>query len=573
MQPKSPVPTRLGQSPVNDVSLPPVRDTIIDRYLLSPILQGCAIGFFTLALSVVAVVFASFQTMVGGDVIWDIRIGLFLATSTVITRVMSVMAGLMTPAILAGALATWQVNALDGSAPAIYTLMEAAMIRSPLNILKACVATGRTRKLALVIALVVGWQFILITADLYMHASAVGQTIRLPGTVVGSRRALEVASNCSESSSANTCGMWLSAVGGGMVNPARALQIYRNTSDSLCLWRSGGRVYLLQAPPTEPAYAYSGSAISLQPSCRPISSICGLGADTHYTCPASLWSADGNTQKVVGDVNITSTTYNADAHKYLVRNPVEVIVTVRYSRSPFVTEYDSEFVEDTYGDLFILLHCQLQLALVEYNVTLGVLETKPLGHLTDPQLLALGGASVQMVRRAIDDVEDVAHLGDSKAFSKAFAEQFAQATLAAFSGAVQSNGEGYNYTREVTLEQSAVPLHALFFYIFVHLVPLLPFWILTLLAPLKRTISHYKGMRCSWLLAEWLCTPQRLFHQAVVAASDNSQDDNVYTRHLNDANLASLSAQRRSLETITCQIGPQQKSTKRRFVLTVQSDY
>ncbi len=86
---------------------------------------------------------------------------------------------------------------------------------------------------------------------------------------------------------------------------------------------------------------------------------------------------------------------------------------------------------------------------IEYTVVLGSLKTSPLGDLTNSQLFALSVASNedQILHRAIDDVEEVAHKGNSTLFANALGQQWAQATIASFgSGSVQENGEGYEYT-------------------------------------------------------------------------------------------------------------------------------
>ncbi|RGB36347.1 hypothetical protein C1646_758162 [Rhizophagus diaphanus] len=251
----------------------------------------------------------------------------------------------------------------------ISQLIEASITRSPLCTLKVCFNSGKTRTLAIVIASVLVWQYTVSLSDLYLQLTAVGKFKR------------------------------------GMTNPGKALQIYRNTSNTFQIWNNNDGVYLLQAPPSNTSYAYSGT---------------------------------GNTQAVIADVNVTSEINDPITNTVTTvttLNPLHAIVTIRYGIET-TTEYDPEF------------------------------------YLTNSQQFALSVASSEskMISRAIDDVEDIAHnTGSSILFANAFAQQWAQATIARFSSsAVQANGEangegngeGYGYVLEVVKEQTFAPLSA-----------------------------------------------------------------------------------------------------------------
>ncbi|PKC03252.1 hypothetical protein RhiirA5_363403, partial [Rhizophagus irregularis] len=62
-----------------------------------------------------------------------------------------------------------------------------------------------------------------------------------------------------------------------------------------------------------------------------------------------------------------------------------------------------------------------------------------------------------MSQRAAQDIADIVYTGNSTLFANAFAQQWALATIASFTGAVQENeenGGGYNYVLEVNKDQT-----------------------------------------------------------------------------------------------------------------------
>ncbi|GBB87703.1 hypothetical protein RclHR1_01420006 [Rhizophagus clarus] len=413
------------------------------KYFSSSIFQGVILGWIASILILVFAVFVGmWGKMTGVDIVWDLRVGLFLTAVTVTTRVISFIACYMMPAILAGMLVLGKIPALNGSGTMISQLIEASITRGPLCTLKACFNSDGTRILSVVIASVLVWQYIVSLSDLYLHITAVGRSQQLPGLMVPSARSLNIATNCSLDH-LDTCSRFKR----GITNPGKALKIYQNASDTFQIWNNNDGVYILQSPPLNTSYAYSGSGILLKPSCEPISSICNLkaryGAMTNYSCPESLWYASGNTQTVVSDVNVTSEIDDPIAGTITALNPIHAIVTIRYGIEDS-TEYDPEFVKEVHGFLSILLHCQISSSVIEYVITLGSLKSSPLGNLTNSQQFALGVLSSEskLVSRAIDDVEDVAHsTGNSILFANSFAQKWAQATIAGFSsGAVEANG-------------------------------------------------------------------------------------------------------------------------------------
>ncbi|PKC11500.1 hypothetical protein RhiirA5_497636 [Rhizophagus irregularis] len=433
----------------------------------------------------------------GLDVVWDLRVGLFLTAVTVITRIISFIACFMMPAILTGMLVLNKIPTLNGSGAMISQLIEASITLSPLCTLKACFNSGKTRKLAIVIASVLVWQYTVSLADLYLHITAVGKSQQLPGLMVPSARSLDIAKNCSFSYFENDC----FRLKRGLSYPGRALKIYRNTSDTFQIWNNDDGVYLLQAPPLNTSYAYSGSGILLKPFCEPVGKLCNLkaryGAMTNYSCPESLWYASGNTQITLFAVNVTSEVYKPIENLYIALNPIHAIVTIRYNNER---------------------------------------------NLTTSQQFALGVASSQyeLLKRAVDDVEDVAHsTGNSTLFANAFAQQWAQATIAGFSsGAVQANvegdGERYGYVLEVIKEQTSAPLSAVLIYAIVITFPLFILSCVCVFSLQNDTI---------WILVEFICTPQRLLYQALFKE-----------HHMDDACSKSLSDQAMRIKEVECDV-------------------
>ncbi|CAG8605477.1 7406_t:CDS:1 [Funneliformis caledonium] len=523
-----------------------VPTSIVGTFLRSSIFQGVILGWIGSISSLVLLVYAfMYSQKMDVNFVWNLRIGLFLSAVTVFTRIMSIIVGFMLPAILAGIFAFIQTPILESGAT-ISKLMEASMTRGLWSTVMTCFSFGKTFKFAIVIALVLAWQYMLSAADLYIHTVATGTIQRLPGEIVTSARGINIATNCTETLPLfDTCGQWQSATNGGLLNPARALKTYQNTSETLQVLYADGGVYLLQSPPPVQVYAYSGSGIFLQPSCKPISKICKLegiaGAFTNYTCPETLWSAAGNTQKHgVDDVflNITTLIYDQVLEKFKTFNPIQAIVSARIARGG-LTNYDSEFINETHGDLSILMHCQIFASLIEYVVTLGSLKASPLGNLTNPQLVALVGASARMARRAVNDVADLAYKGDSKSFANGFALQWAQATIASFSGAVQENGEGYSYTLDINKEQTVVPISAALLYVIIIAFPPLIFSCICL----NSLRNWLNGICISWIFAEYICNPQRLFYQSLIGE-----------HYIEDSCLKSLAVQEKILRNVELSI-------------------
>ncbi|CAB5190181.1 unnamed protein product [Rhizophagus irregularis] len=468
------------------------------KYFSSSIFQGIIFGWVTSVLIFILLVFVGmWGKIMGLDVVWDLRVGLFLTAVTVITRIISFIACFMMPAILTGMLVLNKIPTLNGSGAMISQLIEASITLSPLCTLKACFNSGKTRKLAIVIASVLVWQYTVSLADLYLHITAVGKSQQLPGLMVPSARSLDIAKNCSFSYFENDC----FRLKRGLSYPGRALKIYRNTSDTFQIWNNDDGVYLLQAPPLNTSYAYSGSGILLKPFCEPVGKLCNLkaryGAMTNYSCPESLWYASGNTQITLFAVNVTSEVYKPIENLYIALNPIHAIVTIRYNNER---------------------------------------------NLTTSQQFALGVASSQyeLLKRAVDDVEDVAHsTGNSTLFANAFAQQWAQATIAGFSsGAVQANvegdGERYGYVLEVIKEQTSAPLSAVLIYAIVITFPLFIFSCVCVFSLQNDTI---------WILVEFICTPQRLLYQALFKE-----------HHMDDACSKSLSDQAMRIKEVECDV-------------------
>jgi hypothetical protein len=512
------------------------------KYFNLLIFQGIILGW--IASILILILFAVFMGMwgkiIGFNVVWDLRVGLFLTVVTIITRVISFVAYFMMPAILAGMLVLNKMSILNGSGTMISQLIEASITHGPLCTLKACFNSSKSRKLAIVIASVLVWQYTLSLADLYLHITAVGKSRQFPGLMVPSARSLDIAKNCSFSTVDNKCFRHKR----GLKYPAKSLKVYRNTSDTLQIWNNDDGVYLLQAPPLNTSYAYSGSGILLKPSCEPISSICNLkaryGAMTNYSCPESLWYASGNTQAKLSNVNVTSDVLRPNVGLYVALNPIQAIVTIRYSNEN-TTKYDSEFVIEGHGDRSLLLYCQILTSIIEYVVTLGSLKSSPLGNLTTSQQFALSTATSQnsMFTRVVYDVEDVAHnTGNSTLFANAFAQQWTQATIAAFSGAVEANGkgngEGYGYVLEVIKEQTVAPLSAVLIYATIITFPLFVFSCICMFSLQNNT---------NWILVEFICSPQRLLYQALFK-----------DHHMDDACSKSLSDQAIRIKEIECDV-------------------
>ncbi|CAG8487717.1 17553_t:CDS:2, partial [Cetraspora pellucida] len=517
---------------------------LIDMNLRSPIFQGIILGWAVSIIIILLMLAAGTQGQRKDfNVIWDLRVGLFLTAVTVITRTTSFVAGLMVPAILSGILAINKISNLNGSGKTISQLMEASMSHSLLCTLKSCFNSGQTRKLAIAIALVFTWQYLATIADLYLHTTAIGHSQQMPGTSVSSTRSLDIETNCSDTSLINNCVARLR----GMKNPDKAFDVYYNTSDSLKVWHTNDGVYLLQSPPSEQTYAYSGSAVFLRPFCKPISSVCNLrsinSTVTSYNCPKTLWSASGSLLNVNStkptDIGVNVTNRNLVLRQsYIASNPIEAIAFARYVKD-YSTNYDSEFVSELNGNITILLHCQLLSSVVDYVVTLGSLKASPQRNLTNSQLFNLGVASTQyeVIRIAQRDIEIVTYKGNSTLFSDAFAQQWAHATISAFSVMVQGNGtaSGYSYTFEEDKDQSIVPLSATLVYAFVITFPLLIFSCICLFSLRNTPIS--------WTLAEFLCAPQRLFYQLLIG-----------THHVNDGCLNNLTEQTERIKNIECSI-------------------
>ncbi|RIB24900.1 hypothetical protein C2G38_2068864 [Gigaspora rosea] len=512
--------------------------------LRSPIFQGIILGWAAfIILLILAFAAGRNGQRENFNVIWDLRVGLLLTAVTIITKSISFVAGFMVPAILSGMLAQNQISNLSGPGTSIIQLMEASMSHSLSCTLKTCVTSSKTRKLAVAIALVFAWQYTAAIANLSLHATAVGNPQKLPGLVFQNPTSLEIATNCSDTAVFNNC----VARTRGMRSQDKALEVYYNISDTLKIWNSNGGVYLLQSPPPEQAYSYSGSAVFLKPSCKPISSVCNLRSinfnapSPSINCPKTLWSASGdlfNTNDTsITNVGINVTTRNFISNRYLESNPIQAINFARYIKD-YSTNYDSEFVSESNGNITILLHCQILASTVDYVVTLGSLKASPRENLTNSQLFNLGVASSQyLMQRLVRDIEIVSYTGNSTLFADAFAQRWAYTTISAFSVMVQGNGTrgGYSYTLEEDKDQSVVPLPVILAYAFIIIFPLLIFSIISLFS--------LRNSHINWTLAESLCTPQRLFYQLLIGA-----------HHVNDGCLNSLTEQEKVTKNIECNI-------------------
>ncbi|KAF0450875.1 hypothetical protein F8M41_002088 [Gigaspora margarita] len=510
--------------------------------LRSPIFQGIILGWAAIIILLILALAAGTNSQRENfNVIWDLRVGLLLTAVTIITKSISFVAGFMVPAILSGMLALNRISNLSGPGTSIIQLMEASMSHSLSCTLKTCFTSSKTRKLAVAIVLVFAWQYSAAIANLSLHATAVGNPQKLPGLVIQNPMSLEIATNCSDTALSDNC----VARKRGMKNQDKALEVYYNISDSLKIWKSNGGVYLLQSPPPEQAYSYSGSAVFLRPSCKPISSACNLRSINSnapsINCPKTLWSATGdlfNTNDTsITNVGINVTNMNLISNRYLASNPIQAINFARYVKD-YSTNYDSEFVRELNGNITILLHCQILASTVDYVVTLGSLKASPRKNLTNSQLFNLGVASSQYLKsRLVRDIEIVSYTGNSTLFADAFAQRWAYTTISAFSVMVQGNGTGggSSYTLEEDKDQSVVPLLVILAYAFVIIFPLLIFSILSLFS--------LRNSHINWTLAESLCTPQRLFYQLLIGA-----------HHVNDGCLNSLTEQEKVTKNIECNI-------------------
>ncbi|CAG8710286.1 11999_t:CDS:2, partial [Racocetra persica] len=504
------------------------------KYLRSSIFQGVILSWIVSVLMLLLAIIVAKQGQVkDSNVIWDLRVGLFLTAVTVITIVTSFVVGFIVPAILAGILIISQTSNLNGTGTMISQLMESAMSRSLWCTLTACFKSNKTRKLAIMIALVIVWQYVATLADLYLHATAIGNSQQMPGPTIPSARSLEIANNCSEISYSNNCASQ-------NLNPRKILTVYQNTSDTLQIRNNDDGIYLLQSPPSEKAYSYSGSGVFLRSSCVPISSICNLkarfGSNTNYSCPGTLWFASGNTVTKEFDINVTSA-INSQG-KYVASNPIHAIVTARYSQV-VSTNYDSEFVTEVHGDLSILLHCQILASKIDYVITLGSLKVSSQENLTNSQIFTLGAASMNynMAFRSIIAAQVIANKGNSTLFANSFAQQWARSTISAFSPIVQENsaGGGYSYAIEVNKDQTIVPLSAVAIYAIIVILPLLIFSYICVYSLFNR--------HTNWILAEFICTPQRLLYQTLVNG-----------HNVNDGCSESLAAQANKMEKIECSV-------------------
>ncbi|CAI2172347.1 14439_t:CDS:1 [Funneliformis geosporum] len=519
-----------------------IPEAMVNKYLRSQIFQGVILGWIVSISILVLAYFVGIrgQMMTDSNVAWDLRIGFVLTVVTVITRISTAIVGFMVPAILAGIIVLGKITKLDGSGTIIGKLMESYMSRGLWCTVTACFSSGPTRKLSLIIVSVLLWQYLASMADLYFHITAIGKFQQLPGLTYPSARSLDIATDCPETSYLDNC----VARKRGMKNNDRVLKVYQNVSESLVLLRNDGGIYLIQSPPLEKAYSYSGSGVVLQPTCEPISSICNLkaryGASTNYSCPEELWYASGNT--VTTNFNVNVTTAIRGPEKYEVSNPIHAIVTLRYAKE-LSTNYDSEFVSEVHGDLSFLLHCQIFASKIQYDITLGLFNASPLANLSNSQLFTLASASslYKMVSRAINDVEDVSFKGNSTLLANEFAQQWAQATIATFSGIVQENGEGegYSYTLEINKEQTIVPLSVVLIYSIIIILPLIIYSCVSLCS-----LGHHSpGVHISWILAEFFCKPQRLLYLVLIKE-----------HYVEDDCLKSMPMQERIIRNIECSI-------------------
>ncbi|CAG8681399.1 15005_t:CDS:1, partial [Acaulospora morrowiae] len=307
-------------------------------------------------------------------------------------------------------------------------------------------------------------------------------------------------------------------------------------------------LYLLQSPPSEKAYSYSGNGIYLKPFCESISSICNLKRGTSsiftYNCPESFWLANGTVGERMGDpynVVIPGPIYDSVNNKKNMRiNPIDLIVSAMYTTGNEKNLNDSEFVTLDGGKFGILMHCQIFSSTIEYLVTLGSLKVNSFGNLTNVQLVAIASATRIMTQLAIDDVMDIAYSRNSTLYLSEFAQRFAQETISSFVGAVQENMSGYDYVLEATQDETIVPLSAVLLYV---LIITLPLWVFSGVG-LCSIRNPSTGVRINWILAEFLCAPQRLFYR--VFTENNHERDDFWE---------SLSVQERMMAKYECRIG------------------
>ncbi|CAB5366489.1 unnamed protein product [Rhizophagus irregularis] len=507
----------------NDLDIVP--KPIVDTYLRSPIFQGIVLGWIASILIVMLAIFVgTISHMINFNVIWNLRVGIFLSIVTVITRIMSVVVGFMLPAISAGILSFIQIPVLKVPGATIIKLMDASMTRGLWSTLTSCFNSGRIYKLTIVVVSVLMWQYITSAVDLYVHITATGTVQQLPGQIILSARAINMATDCTEDIPVfSTCGQWESASNGGINDLARALETYQT-----------------QARP----YKFGALMVEFTFYNHRPHKICNLekysGPLTRYTCPETLWSASGNTQEHgINDayVNLTTLIYKRELDIYISDNPVRAIISARYPRGWF-EDYDSEFVREMHGDLSILMHCQIHASLIEYVITLGTIKATTFGNLTNAHLIALAGASTRMNQRACHDIANIVYKGNSALFVNAFAQQWALATIASFTGAVQENeenGRGYNYVLEVDIEQTVVPLSAVLLYAIVIIFPPLIYSCICLYS-LKNWSNN---IHINWVLAEFICIPQRLLYQTLIGE-----------HYVDDACLKSLTMQEKILQKV-----------------------
>ncbi|CAG8781886.1 6083_t:CDS:1, partial [Acaulospora morrowiae] len=160
--------------------------------------QGVALGCVASISIVILAVLAGIRSQITNlEVVWNLRIGLFLTAVTLTTRFMSAVTAFLVPAILAGMLSFDHMPTLNGTAKKLCQLMEAFMSRGLLSTGKACFHSGKIRKLSIPLASVLVFQCVLSATDLYLHVTAVARSQQIPGKKISSTRALYIETNCS----------------------------------------------------------------------------------------------------------------------------------------------------------------------------------------------------------------------------------------------------------------------------------------------------------------------------------------------------------------------------------------
>lgn len=534
-------------------------------HLSSPVGLGMITGIVAVLGSIVLIACASaYGHYSNGNISYNTRIGLFLTATTIVTRLFSIAGAVLLPAVFCGLLVG--VTRLEGKASVLTTLMTAAFAQSPLTIAKAYVE-GRKQlgnitarrshyaTLAVILALVLAHRYALTAVDLYFQAAIDGGLAYSPLSTVPSNRALAF-NACAREADSTDCGTNNSPRHRVITDPPFALEVYKNASTSKFQLRildeagPAANVYLLHQAPAEATYSYTGTALKISPTCKPVTRACNLSLrvdpnvfleEAIYSCPPSIAFGANYTVGIGGSsASPEGRQYDQPSKRYsFVPNPIVYSVMVSYSGSGAdrVT-LDLEYLQSSLdGYVWMLMECQLGVKVVGYTVTMGEFtenQNVVLDQLTDSQVLALSNGPPLYVPRIRQDLDSVARKGNSTEYARQFGISFARAGAAIFAGAVNLaslNGSsdnaatgslqnaGYGFTLLDVHEQTRVPIAAGLAYLIVGILPILLLFSVALYGALIGGIGSD-----GWVLAEWLCSAPRLVYHAIMMAEETTDE-------------------------------------------------